>query len=300
MEEAPDLSIHRMRGTLIWMTSRLLYPLLLAVTLYIIYAAVTQGWDLRRALWGYLFGLIVLLITVERLLPLSPDWGMTRQSFWRDLKYLLASGVTIAMVRTGFGTLALWLSERHQGPLASASVLLSVGVFLVVFELLQYWFHRLSHEGTGALGRFLWKVHLAHHLPDRVYVVMHGVFHPLNALISAVLIQSTLLILGLSPQAVFAAVLLIDLQTMGSHFNVDIRAGFLNYVFIGTELHRYHHSADIDEARNFGTVLPLWDLVFGTFVYRPDAAPRRLGVDRSAGYPPSQQFWQVLALPFRR
>jgi sterol desaturase/sphingolipid hydroxylase (fatty acid hydroxylase superfamily) len=128
---------------------------------------------------------------------------------------------------------------------------------------------------------------------------MHGVFHPVNALISAVLIQATLLALGMSPEAVFAAILIIDLQTMISHFNVDIRAGFLNYVLIGTELHRYHHSASVDQAKNFGTVIPLWDLVFGTFLYRPGAPPRRLGVDDSAGYPPSQHFWKVLALPFR-
>lgn len=289
-----------MQGTLTKLTSRLLYPLLLAATLVVIRCAVTQGWDLKRALWGYLLGLILLLIAVERLLPLAPQGGMTVASFLRDLKYLVASGITIALVRTGFGTLALWLSERHPGPLSGASLLPSVVTFFLVFELVQYGFHRLSHEGPGALGRFLWKVHLAHHLPDRVYVVMHGVFHPINALISAVLIQATMLLLGLSPAAVFAAMLLIDLQTMVSHFNVDIRAGFLNYLFIGTELHRHHHSASLDQLGNYGAVIPLWDLLFGTFRYRPGAPPSRLGIDPAAGYPPSQQFWQVLALPFRR
>jgi sterol desaturase/sphingolipid hydroxylase (fatty acid hydroxylase superfamily) len=173
-------------------------------------------------------------------------------------------------------------------------------IFFLVFEFLQYWFHRLSHEGRGALGRFLWKIHLAHHLPDRVYVVMHGVFHPVNALISALLIQSSMLLLGLSPEAAFAAILIIDLQTMISHFNVDIRAGVWNYLFIGTELHRYHHSASIDESKNYGTVIPFWDLVFGTFLYRPAKHPARLGLDGSDEYPPSQKLWQVLALPFRR
>ena len=42
---------------------------LLAATL-LIHGAVTGAWDLKRALWGYLFGLIVVLIAVERLLPL--------------------------------------------------------------------------------------------------------------------------------------------------------------------------------------------------------------------------------------
>src|SRR5213076_3102123 len=105
-----------------------------------------------------------------------------------------------------------------------------------------YWHHRLSHSGKGRLGEFLWRVHLAHHLPDQVYVVMHAVFNPINAVIAALIIQASLILMGLSPEAVLAATLLIDLQSLVSHFNFDVRAGFLNYVFIGTETHRYHHS----------------------------------------------------------
>ena len=278
----------------------LLYPLLLATTLLVIHWAVREQWDLKRTLWGYLVGLLLLLVLIERLAPLSPAWGMTRGSFRRDLKYLVSSGITIAVVRGGFGTLAIWLGAHHQGLLAQTSAAASVVIFFLVFEFFQYWFHRLSHSGRGAIGRFLWNAHLAHHLPDRVYVVMHGVFHPVNALISALLLQSCLLLLGLSPQAVFAAMLIIDLQTMISHFNVDVRAGWLNYVFIGTELHRYHHSENVEQAQNYGTVIALWDLVFGTFVYRPENPPERLGLDGIGTYPSSQKFFSVLALPFRR
>lgn len=289
-----------MKSAISWAVRYLLYPLLLGATLSVIYFATKGHVDLKRTLWSYLFGLLSMLILIERLFPLSREWGMTRASFLRDLKYLAVSGVTIVAVRAGFGTLALWFAERHQGLLAHSSVVTSVGIFLLVFEFLQYWFHRLSHEGSGALGRFLWHVHLAHHLPDRVYVVMHGVFHPVNALITAVLIQSTMMLLGLSPEAAFAAILLIDLQTMISHFNVDIRAGVFNYLFIGTELHRYHHSASVDEAKNYGTVIPLWDLIFGTFLYKPARHPARLGLDGGNEYPPSQRLWQVLSLAFRR
>lgn len=277
----------------------LAYPILLGTTLLTIHATTVHHIDLKRALWGYLLGLLAVLITLERLFPLSPRWSMTRVSFRQDLKYLLSSGVTIALLRAGFGAIGIWYSEHHHGPLASASLPVSLAVFFLVFEFLQYWFHRMSHEGHGRLGRFLWKAHVVHHLPDRVYVVMHGVFHPLNAFISALLIQASMLLLGLSPQAVFAATLLIDLQTMISHFNVDIRAGFFNYLFIGTELHRYHHSSAVTEAKNYGTVLPLWDLVFGTFRYRPGTDPSGLGVSDPSEYPPLQRFWQVLALPFR-
>src|SRR4051812_11519203 len=273
-----------MKNNLSKAVSYFTYPLFLATTLGTIHAAVSRGWDLKHTLWGYLFGLLFTLILLERLFPLKREWGMTGSSFLRDLKYLLSAGPAIGIVRSAFGVLAIVFSEHHRGLLSDMPLIPSVAIFFLVFEFIQYWYHRYSHEGTGPLGRFLWKTHLAHHLPDKVYIVMHGVFHPLNAFITAILIQAVLLLLGLSPQAVFAVTLLIDLQTMISHCNVDIRAGIFNYVFVGTELHRYHHGANADEAKNYGTVLTLWDMVFGTFVYRPGKIPSALGVEKAGLY----------------
>lgn len=37
--------------------------------------------------------------------------------------------------------------------------------------------------------------------------------------------------------------------------------GWMNHVFIGPELHRYHHSADFNEAVNQGATLSLFDVL---------------------------------------
>ena len=68
--------------------------------------------------------------------------------------------------------------------------------------------------------------------------------------------------------------------------NVDIRAGWLNYVLTGTELHRYHHSADSADGMNF--------------VYRPGIPPRALGVANPSDYPADREILGVLRLPFSR
>jgi sterol desaturase/sphingolipid hydroxylase (fatty acid hydroxylase superfamily) len=288
-----------MKNKLSGLVTYFTYPLLLVATLVTIYLVDSRHWDLKRAMLIYSLSLVFVLISLERAFPIAQKWGMSFASFLRDIKYLFTSALTIGLVRWGFGVLAILLSEHHRGPLAEVHLGISVVLFLLVFEFIQYWFHRLSHEGSGQIGAFLWRSHAAHHMPDQVYVVMHGVFHPVNALISALLLQVTFLLLGLSPQAVFAAMLIIDLQAMVSHFNVDIRAGLFNYVFSGTELHRYHHSSKISEARNYGVVLTLWDLVFGTFKYQPGKLPASLGLDSTGEYPHSRNFWRVLALPFQ-
>ena len=89
-------------------------------------------------------------------------------------------------------------------------------------------------------------------------------------------------------------------RALVSHFNVNIKAGALNYLLVGTELHRYHHSADLAEAKNFGVLTPFWDIVFGTFRYQPERLPAALGIVSPALYPQSNQLLKVLMLPFRR
>jgi sterol desaturase/sphingolipid hydroxylase (fatty acid hydroxylase superfamily) len=170
---------------------------------------------------------------------------------------------------------------------------------LLTFEFLQYWFHRLSHEPRGPVSGWLWKLHVAHHLPDKVYLLMHPVGHPLNFIVSLALVQLPLVTLGARQETLFLFNALMGLQGLVSHFNVDIKAGPLNYLLVGTELHRFHHSARLDEAKNFGVLTPFWDLVFGTFRYDAKRLPEALGVVDPEQYPPSRAIGSVLMLPFQ-
>lgn len=95
-----------------------------------------------------------------------------------------------------------------------------------------------------------------------------------------------------------SAMLLIDLAGLVSHFNVDLRMGFLAYVFIGTETHRMHHSADTISSKNFGNTLALWDIVFGTFQYASGQRPERIGIADPETHPRSEDLFRVLAFPF--
>ncbi len=74
----------------------------------------------------------------------------------------------------------------------------------------------------------------------------------------------------------------------------------LKYILIGTETHRYHHSANIDEAKNYGNTLAIWDIIFGTFYYKPGTAPKKLGMDNPNEYPKSENLFDVVSLPFRK
>lgn len=279
-----------------------LYPFLFAVMSGYAWVELSQPVERIGRYYGYyIAGLAGLMVLVETLHPLRDQWRMTRATFFRrDLPFLVVGGVTIGLANYA----AAWAlvhfglarGDSHTGLPLVPGVILA----LLIPDLIWYWVHRVSHEGKGRVGRLLWRIHVAHHLPQEVYVLMHGVAHPVNTVMVRAILTLPLFFLGFSTEALFVANLVVGLQGLVSHFNVDVRAGWLNYFLVGTELHRYHHSADPREARNYGAVVPLWDLLFGTFHYRPHQPPQRLGVADPAAYPEDRQILRVLALPFMR
>lgn len=278
------------------------YPVLFAAMLgYAALELAQPTGEVGRYYGYYLAALVGVMLAVETLYPLRAEWRMTHASFFRrDLPFMIVGALSIGVTNYLAGWLVLQLGLARGDSHAVLPLVPAVLLVLLIPDFLWYWVHRYSHESRGRLGQWFWKIHLAHHLPRQVYLLMHGVAHPVNTVIVRTILTVPLFFLGFSAEALFVANLIVGLQGFVSHFNVDIRAGWVNYFLMGTELHRYHHSADPVEARNYGAVVTLWDQIFGTFYYRPERPPRALGVADSAQYPHDRQILRVLALPFVR
>lgn len=279
-----------------------LYPLLFAGMLaYAAFELNQPAGAIGRYYGYYLTLLVAAMLVVETLHPLRADWKMTKASFFRrDLPYLVVGGIAIGLANYVAGWLILHLGIMRGTAHATLPLLPAIVLALLIPDFIWYWVHRFSHEGRGRFGGWLWRMHLAHHLPQQVYLLMHGVAHPLNTIVVRAILTVPLFFLGFSAESLFIANLVVGLQGLVSHFNVDIRAGWANYVLMGTELHRYHHSADPIEAKNYGAVVTLWDLLFGTFYYRPGVHAQRLGLEHPDNYPQDRELLKVLALPFTK
>jgi len=285
-----------------WHVTWLTWPVMFVSNIAAISLTITQHWTLAVTMAATTGSFVVVLITLEFLYPLDSRWRMTLRSFFgRDIKYFIAGGLTGALTNFVLALAGISLSLGHVGPITHWPVWIAAPTLIVAFDFLQYWQHRWSHEADTPLKHFLWRTHAPHHLPEQVYVLMHPAGHPFNFFLLQGLLRLPLFYwLGASPEAIFAASGIIGLQGLVSHCNVDLRAGWFNYVFMGTELHRYHHSGDASEAKNFATALSLLDVVFGTLIYRPGEAPKQLGVARQADYPQSREFWKTMLIPLRR
>src|SRR6266705_2446143 len=263
---APGALIEQERSTAPWAVAWLTWPALFVGNLGTGLYAIAKQWDYSMVLTSLLFANAAVLIALETAFPAERRWKMSWRSFLRDLKYFGVSGMTIAATNALFGLASIRLNAGHAGPTSDWPLWLSVPVTLLVVDFFNYWQHRWSHELKGRLGEFLWRTHVAHHLPQQVYVLI--------------------------------ANLIVTLQGLVSHLNLDLRAGWFNYLFVGTELHRYHHSARLDESKNYAATLSILDLAFGTFYYRPGRLPERLGVQDLGAYPDSNELWRVIKLPF--
>jgi sterol desaturase/sphingolipid hydroxylase (fatty acid hydroxylase superfamily) len=81
------------------------------------------------------------------------------------------------------------------------------------------------------------------------------------------------------------------------HANLNWALGPLKYVVATPVFHRWHHTRPEEAGNaNFGSLLSLWDVLFGTFRMPGNKLPLRYGIDEP-GYP--QGFLDQLAHPFR-
>jgi sterol desaturase/sphingolipid hydroxylase (fatty acid hydroxylase superfamily) len=271
------------------------YPALALLTAAVV--GITLAKDLNRSAIAALLAIVpvVVAVLVEWRHPLGPEWRMTKKRLLRrDLPFIVAAVVTERLAETAGVLVAAGLvASKGFGPFARMPIGVQVVVALLAFDLLWYGYHRAAHS-----HKRLWRVHGVHHAPAQLYALMHLVFHPFDLLVSRFVVATIVFrFTGVTPNAIFIAVVIIGLQQMISHVNADLRVGPLNYVLVGTETHRYHHGAN--ERGNYGSVTPLWDIVFGTFVYDPTRVPARLGLDDPATFPDPAGFHDTLLWPLR-
>jgi sterol desaturase/sphingolipid hydroxylase (fatty acid hydroxylase superfamily) len=262
--------------------SRSLFPTVFFGGLGFTAWGLAHGQSRAAVVYGSLVGAIIALTVFERILPAHARWTEPRGDVGTDLWHMgLTQLLTPRLVKAAaLGTLfegAAVLSEStggslwpHEWPLILQLVLAMVGT-----DLLRYWAHRLSHTVP-----WLWRFHAVHHSPQRLYWLNAVRFHPVDKAVHTLLITVPLVLTGASGTVLALVAVWSGIHGMFQHCNIDVRLGWLNYIFPMAELHRFHHSLSMDEANhNYGNNVVLWDLVFGTYLNPPDrTASPNIGV----------------------
>jgi sterol desaturase/sphingolipid hydroxylase (fatty acid hydroxylase superfamily) len=252
-----------------------------------------------------ILGLVILSVAM---IPLESGWpGVPAQRRFRrgwllDVVYwffttLITKPISrLAVVIVWFPVLVLSGAGSFEnllqgfGPLSRQPRLAQALQMILLMDFVGYWLHRAFHRNR------LWAFHAIHHSSRDLDWLSAARVHPVNNIVNKAVQAAIVVALGYTPPLLAGALPFFTFYAIFLHANVSWEFGPLRKAFASPRFHRWHHtSAEEGQDKNFAGLLPLWDIVFGTY-YLPAKQPIQFGIKE---YVPDDLLGQVL-WPFRR
>lgn len=243
-----------------------------------------------------LFVSALVFIPIERMASVRP-MSPLRDGWRTDLTYFFVSHVLVQFVLIAVtASTAMVASFAAWPPLQALIQSLPVALqfLLVVFfaDLFQAGLHRAYHNVP-----WLWRFHAVHHSSRHMDWLAGSRVHVVELVLTRAAVLLPLVLLGFAPEAVNAYVVLVGIQAVLAHANLNVNFGWLEYLVVTPRYHHWHHARDLDYVDvNYAIHLPLVDMLMGTFK-RPPAGdwPEEYGVLKLETVPTG--FWPQLVMP---
>lgn len=230
---------------------------------------------------GFLCLAAVLLI-VERFpgvrrapAPVAPRW-LTNLGLW-----LLAGILSTAIYAESITAVASGLQSGLVRNL-DLPLVLEAGLVFLILDAWRYWEHRVFHEIP-----VLWRIHLVHHSDTALDVTTSQRHHPFEGLVTTFLAFILVFALGFSAQALVIYLLLATLSSVYTHANIVLPELFdkpLRWILVTPSVHAIHHSSFQPQTdSNYGSVITLWDRLFGTYRDPSTTQVREYGLEYFRG-----------------
>jgi exosortase len=190
--------------------------------------------------------------------------------------FLIGTVCTAVVVPVGIYAFA----QRQPPGLLSELTLPFAAQLVLTFLLLdfwRYWEHRWFHQ-----VRLLWRFHLVHHSDTEIDVTTSERHHPVEFLLGTATMMALIAVLGLPAPAIGLYLLVATLVTLYSHANLRLPPYLdhkLGRLIVTPAVHAVHHSALQPQTdSNYGSVLTVWDRLFGTYIDPAVAQIRHFGL----------------------
>jgi sterol desaturase/sphingolipid hydroxylase (fatty acid hydroxylase superfamily) len=191
----------------------------------------------------------------------------TGTSMAAGLAYLLAKSVVSKTLMFG---VALAVYQRRLFDLDWTNPVVWLGIF-VGRDFVYYWIHRAEHR-----VRVLWASHMVHHSLER-FTFTSAVRLPWMETLYKPALMLWVPLLGFHPAAFAAMGALVLMAGQLQHTELVRRRTVLDWAFVTPSAHRVHHGSNPEYIdKNFGSMLIVWDRLFGT--YAAETVPVRYGL----------------------
>lgn len=174
------------------------------------------------------------------------------------------------------------------------NIVLQNFIYILIIDFLAFAIHAINHK-----VRLLWVFHKFHHAATEMNVITSSRQHPLqNEWFNKFLFLIPLAIVGFPLQTLLIFQIFRDTLTYLHHSSLKWSWGwFGTYVFYAPIHHRVHHSVSEKHMnKNFGSILTIWDHLFGTF-YNGEIGQLEVGVPDN--HYNKKSFVYDLLLPFK-
>ncbi len=222
---------------------------------------------------------LVLLVVgiIEAFGGLYFDDNRTKNDFSIELISLVTLPV---LVQPGIFLLTFWIGAtwfvQYDNSLADLSIGWHFAAFLIFDDMMQYWWHRLSH-----INRVMWKLHRPHHVVEEMGVLVtyrNAILY--YALMPGIWFSAVLIFLGMGYAYLIylpiklTVILLAHSETKWDRFLYKHKflhplAWIIERTISTPSTHYAHHGLTAEDGvshpnGNFGNLLFIWDIIFGT------------------------------------
>jgi len=144
----------------------------------------------------------------------------------------------------------------------------SLLLYLVVFDFVDYWIHRGQHHFN-----WWWSLHSLHHAQRQMTVWSDNRNHVLDDILRDVIWVCVGQLIGVAPSQFLAIVVITQLSESLQHANVKLAFGKVGErLWVSPRFHRLHHAIGLGHespgrvlgGHNFGVLLPWWDMLWRT------------------------------------
>jgi len=162
-------------------------------------------------------------------------------------------------------------------------------ILLLVYDITLYWVHRALHM------KWLWPTHAVHHSDTELHFLSWSRGHFLEQSVIASGIFLTSAWLGLEIEDVVLLYFIKGIHQYYAHSNIDWDHGRFKLLLVSPQFHRWHHADDIAaHNKNFASIFPFLDKVFGTYYYPHTAVNVPTGFEGT----PRNNFMELAFYPF--
>jgi len=189
----------------------------------------------------------------------------------RNAGYVVGNIVSMtALAIINARVVALFHDTPQAGWWATVPVIIEVACAFVIAEAINWFSHWIKH-----VRPWLWTFHIQHHVGRHYDTTLTLHTHGVDVVISGAAMSFVLFGAGFSKLAVDVFVLSYFVTNLYKHCHAHMSLGaVLDKIVVGPAYHRIHHTPDV--RGNYGSVLTLFDVAFGTAVW-----PARLGGDEA-------------------